>query len=127
MRSEQDIEDFVKLAVQLQRMLQEFAELSKKKPSDAVNTFKLGLVNNLLDIANGIIDVADRPFEDFERFEQDNVPTNSDVVVILSQYRVCMERFFDDNTADNENRRPMWIIDGKLSEIRAHSSYGLLL
>ena len=92
MKSEQEIEDFVKLAAQLERMLQEFGELSKKKPNNAVNTFKLGLVNKLLDTANGILDVPDRPFEDFERFDPDNVPTNSDAVMILSQYRACMRR-----------------------------------
>ena len=92
MRSEQEIEDFMKLAAQLEGMLREFAELSKKKPNDGVNTFKLTLVNKLLDTANGILDVTDRPFEDFERFDPDNLPTNSDVLMILSQYRACMRR-----------------------------------
>ena len=92
MRSEREIEDFVKLAAQLERMLREFAELSKKKPNDAVNTFKLGLVNKLLDTANHILDPPARPFEDFNQFDPDNLPTNSDVLMILAQYRACMRR-----------------------------------
>lgn len=127
MRSEQEIEDFMKLAAQLEGMLREFAELSKKKPNDGVNTFKLTLVNKLLDTANGILDVTDRPFEDFERFDPDNLPTNSDVLMILSQYRACMKRLFNDHTAQNAACTQSWIINGKLSEIKAPANYDGLL
>lgn len=127
MKSEKEIEDFTKLAIQLDRMLGEFTELSKKKPNDPVNTFKLGLVNKLLDTANEIVDVANRPFEKFSRFEEDNMPSNSDVLVILSQYRVCLAKFFEEQTGDNKQEKHVWVIDGKWSLIQAPYEYPGLL
>lgn len=124
MKNEQEIDDFGKLAPQLERLLKEFSELSKKKPNDAINKFKLGLVNKLLQTANMIVDDANRPFDDFDEFHEDALPTNSDVVVILSQYRECMRMFFDRNVRRDSVHDPKWVIAGKLSEVSAPRSYG---
>lgn len=37
------------------------------------------------------------PFADFETFDEDSLPTNSDVVLILSQYLDCLEGWRSDN------------------------------
>jgi hypothetical protein len=34
---------------------------------------------------------------DFEKFNEDDMPTNSDVTLILSQYLSCMEKLRTDN------------------------------
>ena len=37
------------------------------------------------------------PFSDFQRFQEDDMPFNSDVVLIISQYIKCLEKFKYDN------------------------------
>lgn len=127
MKTDQEIKQFEKLAVQLEKMLNDFSELSKKRPNDAVNKFKLELVNSLLDCANGIIDEGDRPFSGFLRFNEDTVPTNSDVLVIMSQYRVCLERFFRENIEYRDYDQSVWIVGGKPRNIHAPDRYKDLL
>ncbi|MGB2864164.1 MAG: hypothetical protein WBC05_12615, partial [Sedimentisphaerales bacterium] len=66
--------------------------------------------------ANSILDVANRPFDSFKIFDQDDVPTNSDVVLILSQYVGCLKKFGRDNTQyDSTKYKDCWIINGKNS------------
>ena len=67
----------------------EFLELSKKKPDGPLNKFKLQRVNQLLELANTYFESNDRPFQDFTIFSDDQLPTNSDVRMILSQYRMA--------------------------------------
>ena len=91
------IENFEKLVIQLNGAYEEIAVLSKKSPNEALNTFKLRLVNTLLGQSNQLLGSSHRPFSDFALFEEDDVPTNSDVVLILSQYLEALERLKLDN------------------------------
>jgi hypothetical protein len=86
--------------------------LSKKSPNDAVNIFKLKFLNTLLDQANQLLGSAYRPFTDFERFDQDNVPQNSDVVFILAQYLQCFEKLRADNVVVRGGHW-QWVIEAK--------------
>ena len=98
MNSNKDIDKFVKMVKQLKSLISEFSVLSKKSPNDAVNKFKIKLINPVLVVANGFIsDPMYKPFEDFELFAEEDVPTNSDVLVILSQYNACLEKYYKDN------------------------------
>ena len=69
---------------------EEIRELSKKKPDDPLNKFKLSLVNELLGVANDLLPPEERPFSSFVNFDEVNLPTNSDVVVVLSQYQSAL-------------------------------------
>jgi hypothetical protein len=73
-----DIEQFEKLEQQLHSFLREISELSHKKPNDGLNHFKLKFINSTLESLNEILG-ARRPFKDFEKFDADELPTNSDV------------------------------------------------
>src|SRR5277367_2084076 len=68
-KSEADVQDFERLEQQLHSMLTEMSELSKKRANDGLNKFKLKLVNVLLEGINKFLD-AQRPFKDFETFEE---------------------------------------------------------
>jgi len=85
-----DVDKFEKLDGQLQSTYDEISLLSKKKPNDAVNKFKLKFVNTLLEQANDFLGQIYRPFSDFALFSEDDVPQNSDVAFILSQYMQCL-------------------------------------
>ena len=81
-----DVDIFEKLSGQLLSVYDEIALLSKKNPNDAVNKFKLKFVNKLINDSNTYLSGKYRPFDDFENFDEDDIPQNSDVVFILSQY-----------------------------------------
>ena len=82
---------------QLHSFLREISELSHKKPNDGLNKFKLKFINATVSKLNSLLKDS-RPFADFKEFDVDDLPSNSDVVVILSQYAAAVHRFRLDNT-----------------------------
>jgi len=92
-----DVDRFEKLAGQLTGLYEEMSFLSKKNPNDAVNKFKLKFINRQIADCNKFLSDQYRPFDDFEQFSEDDVPQNSDVVFILSQYMQCLEKLRADN------------------------------
>ncbi len=92
-----DVDKFEKLWSQLSGTYEEITLLSKKSPNDALNKFKLKFVNRLIAQSNDFLGADYIPFEDFVHFDEDDVPQNSDVVFILSQYLQCFEKLRSDN------------------------------
>jgi hypothetical protein len=117
MDTKEHVWEFEKLEQQLHSFLDEMSALSTKKPDGPVNKFKLNFINATLASLNKLI--ADyRPFPDFEQFDVDTLPTNSDVVVILSQYAGAVLRFRTDNTEyDSDVHKWCWIVKGKVSDL----------
>ncbi len=87
-----DRDVFNKMAIQLSKLRDEMSVLSSKKPDEPVNKFKLTLINQVLTDANRILEKKNKPFADFETFDENDLPSNSDVVVILSQYIGCIDK-----------------------------------
>jgi hypothetical protein len=112
-----DVEQFEKVTGQLEGVYEEITSLSKKVPNDGVNKFKLRLVNKVLDAANLLLDNKHKPFDDFAVFDEDTLPSNSDVAFILAQYLNCMENIRAENT-QQEFGHWYWVIDGKVSSER---------
>ena len=70
----------------------ELQELSKKKPDTPLNNFKIKSVTRILEPIRELLKEEDvYPFLDI--LDMDDVPTNSDVVLILSQYIESMNIF----------------------------------
>lgn len=92
-----DVDEFEKLSGQLQGIYEELSVLSKKSPNDAVNKFKLKFINQLLRGSNEFLGEKYRPFDDFSEFDSDDVPQNSDVVFMLSQYLQSFEKLRADS------------------------------
>lgn len=112
-----EIDELEILIGQLDGLHSEISALAKKSPNDAVNEFKLKFVNAVLNQANSFLGEKYRPFNDFEYFDKDDVPSNSDTTFILTQYMQALEKFRSDNiyakynnwyyrTADEENKIP---------------------
>ncbi len=97
MKKRSDIDEFEKIDAQLDALHKEIGVLSKKKPEGGINPFKLKLANSVLEKANNILAEKYKPFSDFELFNSDDIPTNSDVVMVLLQYLNCMEKLRSDN------------------------------
>lgn len=116
-----DVETFLKLQPQLKSAYEEVSLLSKKKPAEAVNNFKLKFINSILVRANDILKEKYKPFPDqFSEFNEDDIPTNSDVVFILSHYLTSLEKLRCDNIVRSDIYTPEWYwsIDGKPSDLR---------
>ena len=91
------VDELEKLIGQLDGLHSELSALAKKSPNDAVNKFKLRFVNSSLLKCNSFLGESYKPFEDFHQFNEDDVPSNSDITFILSQYMQALEKFRSDN------------------------------
>ncbi|MCW2269228.1 hypothetical protein [Pseudomonas sp. JUb96] len=110
-----DVDVFEKLSGQLLSTFEEVSLLSKKSPNDAVNKFKLHFINRLISQSNDYLSDKYKPFEDFTTFDEDDMPQNSDVVFILSQYLQCFEKQRSDNVA-MRNGAWYWRIEGNKND-----------
>ena len=97
LETEADVEKLEKLIRQLHGLHSEISLLAKKSPNDAVNAFKLKLINKVLQAANEVLGDRYKPFADFSLFELDDLPSNSDVTVVLTQYIQETEGYKSDN------------------------------
>ncbi len=95
---------------QLEGIYAEIGLLSKKKPDSPINKFKLKLINEVINKANGLLGKNYVSFSDFKNFDEDEVPTASDVVLILSQYLKSMDKFRFDHT-EYDDYKWYWVLD----------------
>lgn len=107
----QDVSSFERVKYQILQLHNDFTTLAKK-PNDAVNKFKLNFVNEKLIEANSLLSDAFKPSENFEQFSEDDMPTTSDVLMILSQYIDSLEAWRSahvyEDTSDTYNRKWFW-------------------
>ena len=118
MKSKADIENLEKLIGQLHRLHSEISQLAKKSPNDGLNKFKLNLVNKVLANGNMLLEGQYKPFDDFEQFSEDDLPTNSDVAMILAQYMEQTERFRSDHVIRHDYRW-CYVLDGAPTDVLA--------
>lgn len=112
----QEVETFLKLEPQLKSSYNEISLLSKKKPNDTINKFKLKFINSILLRANSILKDEYKPFPtDFDLFNEEEIPNNGDVVFILSHYLTSLEKLRCDNIKYKDHRW-YWVIDNEISE-----------
>ncbi len=77
---------YKKTLQQLKTFYREISLISNKKPNDPLNKFKLGLINESLEKANFVLGDKYRPFPNFSMFNEANMPSASDVVLMISHY-----------------------------------------
>jgi hypothetical protein len=92
-----EIDEFETLHGQLQSFSEDLNTLAKKSPNDALNKFKLALVNSVLQKANTFLQMTRKPFADFQQFDEASIPSNSDVLVMVSQYLSAFEKLRTEN------------------------------
>ena len=92
-----DVDRFEKIVGQLEAVYEELSVLSKKAPTNALNKFKIKYVNKLLAESHALLGERYRPFDDFDSFDEDDVPQNSDVVFMLTQYLQSFEKLRADH------------------------------
>lgn len=85
--------EFDKLEYRLNSVFIEFDKLSKKKPDDVINPYKLKIINSLLGEINNLFDKGDIPIDKFTLFEDSELPTYSDIVIVLTQFLEKLDYF----------------------------------
>ena len=106
------VEHFETIRGQLKCFYEEISTLSKKAPDGKMNKFKLKFVNDTLKKTNAILGDTHRPFPDFELFSDEDLPSNSDAVLMLSHYLKTMKRFCNDHSRGTSNGAPIWCKKG---------------
>lgn len=85
---------YERLVPMLEAAHREMSELSKKKQDGIVNALKIKMLNRLLAQISPVIE--DDPSHAFvDMLEEETLPQNSDVVLILSQWKAALEQFKD--------------------------------
>lgn len=116
-----EVEIFLKLQPQLKSAYDEITLLSKKSPTEPLNKFKLKFINSMLVRANNILQNEYRPFPgEFDLFNEDDMPNNSDVVFIFSHYLTSLEKLRCDNIK-SKNYNWYWLINWEISDMRTDS------
>lgn len=116
--TQQQVNEFEKTHGQLQGLHTEISALSKKSQNDLLNKFKLKLVNQILSSANTLLG-DDKPFSDFSSFDETDVPSNSDVAMMVTQYLNCLEKLRADNITRGRTWGTwFWLIDGEPSDVQ---------
>ena len=76
----------------LKSMFHEFQELSKKKPDGVLNKRKVEIVNRLLRDIHGVLE-GELTSTYLDLLDEDDLPQNSDVALILGQTVAAMNTF----------------------------------
>ena len=95
----EDIELYEELLSKLISIKNDVALLSSKKPGEQLNLFKIKRINDVLTKINTLIG-KDKPYEDFETFDEVALPTNSDALMMINLYLTGMSRFKKHNSTE---------------------------
>jgi hypothetical protein len=86
-----DVDKYQRVQSQQEALHREFEGLAKKAPNGTLNPFKLKIVNQAIDDANGVLGQDFLPIRGFSQFTDEELPSNSDVSMVLAQYLEAME------------------------------------
>ncbi|TYA84064.1 hypothetical protein [Seonamhaeicola marinus] len=85
-------EQFDMLSPILDSVYEEIKELSKKKQDGALNALKVKMTNRILSKVKTIL--KDDPTVEFlDLLDEESLPTNSDAVLIIAQFKAAMEQY----------------------------------
>jgi hypothetical protein len=102
-----DAEKFEMLFPILSAVLNEIKELSKKKQDEALNKLKVGMANKILTQVKALL--ANDPTVQFlDLLDEVTIPTNSDAVLIIAQFKAAMEQYKDKHFGQDENYTRRW-------------------
>ena len=90
--TEKNIEDYKLLKDMLHSQKKEFDLLSKKKADGQLNPIKIKMANRVLEPLKEIFK-HEESHKFLDPLNEDEMPTNSDVVLIISQYETAINEF----------------------------------
>jgi hypothetical protein len=90
--SQEQVDKFKMLSSLLDSIYDEMKEFSKKKPDELLNKLKVKMINRVLEQIKALL--SGEPTVSFlEPLDEATLPSNSDAVLILGQFRSSMSQF----------------------------------
>lgn len=90
--TEREVATYERLVPMLVAAHREMGELSKKKPDGIVNALKIRNINRLLNELQKLL-IGDPSRDYVELLEEDALPQNGDVVLLLSQWHAALAQY----------------------------------
>lgn len=90
--SNQDVDKFQRLSPLLDSIFVEMKEFSKKNPNENLNSLKVKMINRILAQVKEFL-VTDPNVEFLELLDDETLPSNSDTVLIIGQFRAILNQF----------------------------------
>jgi hypothetical protein len=113
--TEEETEKFEMLSSLLDSNYKEMKEFSKKKPDGILNELKVRMVNKVLEQIKNILS-TESTLEFLEILDNETLPSNSDTVLIIGQFKAAMEKYRNKYYYEDD-------IDSSLSSHHLFSSY----
>lgn len=110
--TEKNIEDYVLLKAMLYSQKKEFDLLSEKENDGQLNPMKIKMVNRVLEPLKELFSHEDS-HKFLDTLDEDELPTNSDVVLIISQYESAINGFRNKYYCDYACA---WVTEGYLNK-----------
>ena len=92
--TESQVAKFKYLSPMLDSALSEMREFAKKKQDGIVSATKIKILNRLLGDIRGILELEESVGY-LDLLSEDQLPQNSDAVIVLGQYRAALNSFRD--------------------------------
>jgi len=109
------IENFRKMLAQLEGIHQEMGVALKKNPDKSASAFKVKFVNAVLKQASDVLG-SSAPDIGFDGFDPDDLPTASDVSMVVTQFIECAEKVRTENIGRSSGYW-FWKADGAFTNI----------
>lgn len=97
MPTQKEIDIYEELKPKIASIRDTIKALSAKKPDELLNRFKIRRINILMEQANALLKDV-KPYKDFDTFKEDELPSNSDVLMILELYLEAFKRYWINNS-----------------------------
>jgi hypothetical protein len=101
------VDKFQRLSPLLESIYDEIKELSKKKPDEHLNSLKVRMINKILTQVKDFL-AGDPNVEFLELLDDATLPSNSDTVLIIGQFRAILNqfnsRFYFYDSSEDEDR-----------------------
>jgi hypothetical protein len=92
--TEAEVDTYEMLHPMLDKIADEARELSKKKPDGALNELKVKMINRVLTQIKDLLK-NESSVQFLDLLDTDIFPTNSDAILIISQYVAALSAFHD--------------------------------
>lgn len=105
-----EVQQFEMIFPMLAADLDELRELSKKKPDGLLNALKVKTINKKLEKIKGLL-LSEPTTEFLELLDEDTLPSNSDAVFLVIQFKTAMQQFrskYFVRTDDFDWSKPEW-------------------
>src|SRR3989338_7152861 len=88
----EEVDKFERLSPLLDSIYEEMKEFSKKKPEELLNSLKVNMINKVLTQVKDFL-AKDPNIEFLELLDDSTLPSNSDTVLIIGQFRAILNQF----------------------------------